>query len=301
MRGESAREADIHARLDVLVLQYPEWSPSLRLWETILDALDDPMWEDAVPQPCHDRPAAAPLLAGAICHMDARRVGRWVRHLVKLAGTQATPGQASLLGVNFSPDNVLALLEAALDQEHARLNTLAEVLAAHPCALAVLAHLAVMPLLHTCGRLLAPQVIHPWSYGYCPICGAWPTLVEVCGLEHARTLRCARCGTGWRTTWLRCPYCGEMDYQRLGVLRPRQHGTTGQIDTCATCKGYLKSHFTLQALPTYAVILEDLITVPLDITALDRGYARPECPGYALGSRLVASPVRWRTMLGWHG
>ena len=92
-----------------------------------------------------------------------------------------------------------------------------------------------------------------------------------------------------------------MDSQRLGVLRPRQHGTTGQIDTCTTCKGYVKSHFTLQALPTYAVILEDLVTVPLDIAALDGGYARPERPGYALASRLAASPVRWRTMLGWHG
>lgn len=301
MRETSTKEADIRARLAVLALQYPEWLPSLPLWETILYALDDPLWEEFVPQPCHQRPAAAPLLSMTICHVDARRIGRWVRHLVKMAGKNAMPVQASLLGINFSQDNVLALLQAALCQEQARLGTLAEVLEVHPGALAALAHLAVIPLLQACGRRLAPQVIHPWSHGYCPICGAWPTLVEVDGLEHARTLRCARCGTGWHTTRVRCPYCGEMDSQRLGVLRPRQHGTTGQIDTCTTCKGYVKSHVTLQALPTYAVILEDLVTVPLDIAALEGGYARPGCTGYALNSRLAASPVRWRTMLGWHG
>ena len=85
------------------------------------------------------------------------------------------------------------------------------------------------------------------------------------------------------------------------MLRPRQHDTTGQIDTCATCKGYLKAHFTLQTLPAYAVALEDLTTVALDMAALDRGYTRPERPGYALASRLVASPARWRPTFRWRG
>jgi hypothetical protein len=141
-----------------------------------------------------------------------------------------------------------------------------------------LAHLAVIPLLQACERLLAPQVVQAWSYGYCPICGAWPTLAEVCGLEHARILRCVRCGAAWRTTWLRCPYCGEMDHQRLGVLLPEEHGATGQIDTCATCNGYLTTHTTLPALPAYAVALHDLATIALDMAALDRGYTRRERP-----------------------
>jgi FdhE protein len=91
-----------------------------------------------------------------------------------------------------------------------------------------------------------------------------------------------------------------MDHQRLGVLLPEQHGVTGQIDTCATCKGYLKTHTTLQALPAYAVALQDLTTIALDVAALDRGYTRPERPGYALACRLVALPARQRTIFGWH-
>src|SRR5262249_22098559 len=154
---------------------------SLQLWQAMLYALDDLVWEEAVLQPCPDRPAVAPLLAGMVCHVDARRVGRWVRSLAKLARQNTAPGQAALLRLNFHEEDVLALLEAALCQDHTRLTALAEELGAHPHALAAIAHLAVIPLLQACGRRLASQVPQAWSCGYCPICGAWPTLAEVRG------------------------------------------------------------------------------------------------------------------------
>jgi FdhE protein len=90
-----------------------------------------------------------------------------------------------------------------------------------------------------------------------------------------------------------------MDYKHLSVLLPEQHGATGEIDTCATCQGYLKTYTALQALPAYAVALQDLATIALDVAALDRGYTRPERPGYALACRLVASSARRRTIFGW--
>jgi FdhE protein len=297
---ESISWHDIRQRLESLAQQYPEWQPSLQLWQATLYALDDPVWEETIPQVCPDRPAAAPLLTGMACHVDARRIGRWVRSLVKLARQNTAPGQAALLQVHFHQEHVLALLEAALCQDHARLTALAEDLGTHPHALAAIAHLAVIPLLQACGRRLASQVPHAWSCGYCPICGAWPTLAEVRGLERTRTLRCARCGAAWRTACLRCPYCNEMDYRRLSVLLPEQHGTIGQIDACPTCQGYLKTHTTLQALPAYAIALQDLATIALDVAALDRGYTRPERPGYALACRLVASPAPRRIVFGWH-
>jgi FdhE protein len=297
---EFTRWHDIRGRLEGLAQQYPEWQPALQLWQAILYALDDPVWEQAVPQLCPGRPVTAPLLAGMVCHVDAHRVVRWVRSLAKLARQNTAPGQAALLRVHFREEDTLVLLEAALCQDHARLTALAEALEMHPHALAAMAHLAVIPLLQACGRRLASQVPQAWPYGYCAICGAWPALAEVRGLEHTRTLRCARCGAAWRMACLRCPYCNEMDHERLGVLLPEQHGVIGQVDTCATCQGYLKTHTTLQALPAYAVALQDLATIALDVAALDRGYTRPERPGYALACRLVASPSRRRTVFGWH-
>ena len=298
--GESVDWSDIRARLENLAQHYPEWRPALPLWEAVLHGLQDTLWEAAVPQPCPDRPAAAPLLAGAIFHIDARRLSRWVHSLARLTRQNTGLGQASLSRVAFQPEDTLKLLEATLCQESVRLTALATALEINTGALEALTHLALMPLLHACRRCLAAQRPPAWSYGYCPLCGAWPTLAEVLGLEHTRTLRCARCGLGWRTNWLCCPYCDETDHQRLGVLRLEQPGLTYQIDVCTTCQGYLKTRSALQALPAYAIALEDLATVALDLAALARGYTRPERLPYALASRVVESPAHRRTLLGWH-
>jgi FdhE protein len=95
-----------------------------------------------------------------------------------------------------------------------------------------------------------------------------------------------------------CPYCGEADHQRLGFLAADNSSETRRVETCASCKGYVKTLATLQATPPYAVTLADLATVDLDVVALERGYTRPERPGYALGICLVDSPPRLRTLFG---
>jgi FdhE protein len=89
----------------------------------------------------------------------------------------------------------------------------------------------------------------------------------------------------WRTAWLRCPYCGETDHQRLGVLIPAAPGATGTVETCATCTGYLKTRATLQALPAYAVALEELAMIELDMVALERGFTRPASPAGGVEAR----------------
>src|SRR3989454_9359488 len=57
-----------------------------------------------------------------------------------------------------------------------------------------------------------------WAYGDCPVCGGWPALAEIRGLDGSRHLRCGGCGGDWRTEWLLCPFCGERDHGNLGSL-----------------------------------------------------------------------------------
>jgi len=87
--------------------------------------------------------------------------------------------------------------------------------------------------------------------------------------------------------WLRCPFCDEKSHEQLGYLAPEEGEATRKVEVCDSCKGYLKAHATVSALPPWAVLLEDLTTVPLDVAALDRGYRRPERPGYALEARVT--------------
>jgi FdhE protein len=98
---------------------------------------------------------------------------------------------------------------------------------------------------------------------------------------------------------LRCPYCGESDHQRLGTLVPEEGGQTRKVSVCVTCKGYLKVLTTLQGSPGKALVRDDLGSIDLDIAALERGYRRPQQPGYACKTHLLAPPSRLGTFFGW--
>jgi len=179
------------------------------------------------------------------------------------------------------------LLEAALRYDDARLEALAQEAGADPSILRVAGQMAVLPLLQAYARSLARELPPTWWEGYCPLCGAWPVVAEYTGLERKRQLRCGRCGVGWAIPQLRCVYCDETHHDNLGYLTPEAGEQTRKIEVCNTCKGYLKAVTTVRPLAPWAILVDDLTTVPLDIAALERGYRRPERPGYSLECRIT--------------
>lgn len=275
-------------RLETLAREHPQWHSWLALVEGALREAREPGWELAVPEAQGEGPPGAPLLAGAVLVVAPSLASRWVRWLLERATGGSGAGGASLAAAARAGRlDALALLEAAVCQDEGRFGALAAGTGADPRALAAVGQLAAMPLLQACGRHLAGRVPAGWRQGYCPICGAWPALAELRGLESARRLRCGRCGADWGVEWLRCPYCGVTDHRPLGSLVPEEHGDSRKVDVCAACRGYLKTVTTLRPWPSYGVPLEDLATVELDIVARGRGYTRPEAPGFALGARVV--------------
>jgi FdhE protein len=289
---------DIRPRLDAAAQRHPDGRTWLTLLAETLRELTAPAWTGVLPQPDPERPVAAPLLAGVTLAVDPNMLRRWVRRLRQQAAKIMNPSTAPMAALDTRRFDPLPLLEAAICLDGTRLADLAKADGADPGALGALMQLATLPLLQACGRSLAPQVPLDWSYGYCPVCGAWPTLAEVRGLERTHRWRCGRCGGDWGLALLRCPYCGEANHQRLGSLTAEDNDVTCTVDTCLTCKGYVKTRAVLQPTPPYAVVIEDLSTVDWDIVALERGYRRPTQPGYPLGVRLVESPSRIRTLFG---
>ena len=77
-------------------------------------------------------------------------------------------------------------------------------------------------------------------------------------------------------------------HERLGYLTPESDEQMRRVEVCDTCRGYLKGVTTVRPLVARAILLDDLMTVHLDVAALERGYNRPERPGYALEARLRA-------------
>jgi FdhE protein len=156
--------------------------------------------------------------------------------------------------------------------------------------LITLATQSVAPLLRAYSQRLTPLIEAAadgtltgaeWTRGYCPICGGWPLLGELRGVELARWLRCIACGSGWRTQRLRCPYCGNDDYRTLGSLAVEGE-VRQRIEVCERCKGYLKVVNAFDPPPAELLAIEDVASMHLDIVAIDRGYQRPGGNGFSI-------------------
>jgi FdhE protein len=297
MQGTSpGLRTDPAARLAELERQCPEWRGWLRPLAETQRVIDDAGWQPRLAQTDFARDlatsagatsAGAPLLHGRTLEVDAGRVRRLVCRLASTAGTDEGD-IAPLHRYKPKPSEAVDLVAAAVRQDRSAITALAEAGGVGPDALASVADLAALPLLHACGRLFGHRVPRVWAQGYCPICGAWPILSERRGLDRTRRLRCGRCAGDWEVEWLCCIYCGEREHERLGSLVLEDGGEKLKVETCAACGGYLKSVATLQGIPAFELFLQDLETVELDLVAMDRGYRRPHASGFPVEARLVA-------------
>jgi FdhE protein len=274
-RLRRARNVELQQRVAQTRRDHPESEAWLGLLEAALSESEEGGWDTAVPEPATDHLAKAPLLSHTRITLEGRVGRRWVATVLKRAGA-----------VRSRAIDGLALLEAALRQDDVRVDALAQEAGAEIQMVRVAAQMAALPLLQACGRRLATHVPPSWWEGYCPVCAAWPVLAEYTGLERKRQMRCGRCGTGWMIPLLRCAFCDETDHDHLGYLTPEGEETR-RVEVCHTCKGFVKAFTTVRGLPPWAILLEDFATVPLDIAALDRGYHRPDRPGWALEARIT--------------
>lgn len=275
-------------RLAERVAEVREQNPESERWLGLVEAAfaeggGDEAWADAVLTIATDRAVGAPILHGAQIALRRRTVDRWFREVLELA-TVDDLGRSGSRALD-----PVTLLEAAVCQDDEHVDAVAQAAGLEPAILRVVAQMAALPLLQTCGRALQEQRPASWWEGYCPLCGAWPTLAEFRGLERKRWLRCGRCASGWEMPWLRCPFCSEAEHTNLGYLAPEEGETTRKVEVCDSCKGYVKAEPTVRRLQPWEIVLDDLATVPLEVAALDRGYHRPERPGFVLAARLVSA------------
>jgi FdhE protein len=269
----------------------PAWRPWVRLLDLALAAAGEPDWAGTVTL-APDRPAGAPLLHGAKLSGNGRRLRQLLRALLRESDDLApdASGAGSSNGGRTGPArpparrrlDALGIARAAIEQDASELDRLGRSAGVDSGRLSAVAQLAVIPLLATSVARLGDHVPAGWSRGYCPLCGAWPTLAEMRGLDRSRRLRCARCRGDWQLPVLHCPYCDELRHDRLHALVPENEEHTRRVDVCESCKGYIKTFATLQALQPRSLSMLDLATLELDVMAQDRGYTRPSRPGYPL-------------------
>lgn len=263
---------------------FPEWKPWLAVVEAVVAESGDRKWEEFVPAGLPAR-GRTPFLAGAEVALSPAFAGSWVKRLIATACRSGAPNMAALRGIEDGPIDFLALFQAALCQQSDGLKTIALELEVEPAAFGAVAELAPIPFLQACGRRLATP--KTWNEGYCPVCGAWPALAEMRGIERSRYLRCGRCGGEWPFHPLVCSYCGMKDHEQLVSLVPESGATARKVDACKRCLGYIKSFTTLQAAPAGRIMIDDLASVDLDLAAMGRGYRRAEGAGFSLDAAVA--------------
>jgi FdhE protein len=251
-------------RLRELAATDREVAPLALIQAEAVDVAEDHLWRAAVP----DLAADPPWLDGATIYLAPERL------------------RSLMLAMGANVSEPLPLVEASVAQQAERLASLAD------AATAVVAQVASLPLLWACGAAAGERLQGlVWEHGWCPVCAAWPTLLEVRGLERQRWLRCGRCGSGWRQINALCPFCGTDEYRSQTFLAPEAERDTRQAQACSRCQGYTKALTTLSALHPAELLLRDLLTLELDVAALDQGYARPERPFRELRIRLEPLPT----------
>ncbi|HXV86416.1 MAG TPA: formate dehydrogenase accessory protein FdhE [Gemmatimonadales bacterium] len=240
-------------RLTALEREAPAWAPWFALWRAAEEMRAGAPAVRVSLAPV--RGANAPLLDGAAVQVD---VG-WARTAIDRLCSAARVEWAG------SP---LTLLSTAMEQRPPDA----------PGAAAI-GQFALVVLLARSADLAGRVPVH-WTEGYCPVCGAWPIRAELRGVARARHLRCGRCGADWTAPALRCTYCGESRHDHLGALSVEGELDRRRVETCHSCHRYLKTFAALLPATPLDMLADDLETLPLDVVAGDRGFSRPDTPGY---------------------
>lgn len=110
-----------------------------------------------------------------------------------------------------------------------------------------------------------------WEGGRCPLCSAQAALGSV--IEGPiRLLHCSFCGTSGPYRFIGCPNCSSIDTANLNTIVSEDEPGF-RIAACDACHTYVKV-VESSTLGEMTLDLADMASLPLDIIAQDKGYAR---------------------------
>jgi formate dehydrogenase maturation protein FdhE len=261
-----------------------------------------------------DNPATAgplALLVEALRHHERRSADDLVRSEAALLAAAVESNRASarypLLDLDAAAGPVMAELDLAVESLLSAPGAVPEALAAAGREIAGLpgpqrrelvevwlddpslveprlafwVRVAATPLLETAATGAGVPTSEEWHGGACPLCGG-QAQVSVIAEESGeflggspRSLVCGRCSTWWPFPRAVCAVCGEEDPRNLGSYMVEGQRSV-RIDACETCHGYVKT-FDLREPGGLAVVplVDDVVTLTLDIWAGEQGLARP--------------------------
>lgn len=113
-----------------------------------------------------------------------------------------------------------------------------------------------------------------WNQQYCPCCGSEPFIaywLDSVGKQHNI---CSFCKTEYRVPRLQCTYCQENNPEALRYIATEEIPAL-HIQTCSTCKSYIKILDHKDSPQTRIPAIDDIRTLVIDIVAKQQGFTRP--------------------------
>jgi len=110
-----------------------------------------------------------------------------------------------------------------------------------------------------------------WKKGYCPVCGAHPTIAVIREKIAQRWLHCSRCGHEWRFSRMLCPGCEQESPSGLDYfyLEDRQQETAF---TCNSCKRYLITLNQISDMGDHDRDVSAMSLIHLDLVMQGKGF-----------------------------
>ena len=119
-----------------------------------------------------------------------------------------------------------------------------------------------------------------WKLPRCPLCGAMARMGQIKGEEGVKYLVCGFCETSWLFRRIECPYCENNNQETLKYFQvsiPDIHEDSKmRADVCIKCKKYIKTLDNKKnEFKAESFVIEDLLTLYLDVMAKNEGYETP--------------------------
>jgi len=123
-------------------------------------------------------------------------------------------------------------------------------------------------------RSRAPLQLEGYTLALCPFCNRKPGsgVLRPQGDGARRNLRCGFCLAEWEFRRVVCAGCGQEDHAKLPVYTADAFPHL-RVECCDACHTYIKS-IDLSKNGLADPLVDELASVPLDLWAQERGYAK---------------------------
>jgi FdhE protein len=209
--------------------------------------------------------------------LDAlKKIMRSLGEALEKKGEGQIEGMERFLGEELEDDEKLrSLVDAFLEHDDEGLDRLIESYALDPAILYMLLHLSLAPFYwKMAGALVRKADLDQVPRGDCPVCGSLPIMGLLRPEEGLRVLECSLCGTRWGFPRIMCPFCSNLDQDKLKYIFAGNDDSR-RVYLCDKCEKYIKvSTPPSEKDEEFVLALEDLATAHLDLAAEEKGYER---------------------------